>query len=175
MKNIETLIKKMIDIHVKGVDSYVNNGSLWLIFTEEKKWVIELEKDGILWYNYNFFSKIFKLISMNVVDNEHYITRWVEDTIQNGVKDTRNGTTFGVPRVEDTIQNGVKDARWTVLDVKQNVEDALQNGVKHTQKQIPKRLLAVEDTIQNGVKDTIIQYQHHHRGVENTLQNGVKI
>jgi len=37
MKNIETLIKKMIDIHVKGVDSYVNNGSLWLIFTEEKK------------------------------------------------------------------------------------------------------------------------------------------
>ena len=175
MKNIETLIKKMIDIHVKDADVYENNGSLWLIFTEEKKWVIELEKDGILWYNYNFFSKIFKLISMNVVDNEHYITRWVEDTIQNGVKDTRNGTTFGVPRVEDTIQNGVKDARWTVLDVKQNVEDALQNGVKHTQKQIPKRLLAVEDTIQNGVKDTISQYQHHHRGVENTLQNGVKI
>jgi hypothetical protein len=88
MKNIETLIKKMIDIHVKGVDSYVNNDSLWLIFTEEKKWVIKLDKDGILWYNYNFFSKIFKLISMNVVDNEHYITRWVEDAIQNGVKRT---------------------------------------------------------------------------------------
>ena len=175
MANIEIIVKKLIDIHVKGIDSYVNNGSLWLIFTEEKKWVIELDKDGILWYNYNFFSKIFKLISMNVVDNEHYITRWVEDTIQNGVKDARNGTTFGVPRVEDTIQNGVKDARWTVLDVKQNVEDALQNGVKHTQKQIPKRLLAVEDTIQNGVKDTVSQYQHHHRGVENTLQNGVKI
>ena len=91
MKNIETLIKKMIDIHIKDADVYVNKGSLWLIFTEEKKWVIELDIDGILWYNYNFFSKIFRLISMNVADNEHYITRWVEDTIQNGVKRTELG------------------------------------------------------------------------------------
>ena len=47
MANIETLIKKIIDIHVKDVDVYVNNGSLWLIFTEEKKFyktmIIELE------------------------------------------------------------------------------------------------------------------------------------
>ena len=153
MKNIETLIKKMIDIHVKDVDSYVNNGSLWLIFTEEKKWVIELDKDGILWYNYNFFSKIFKLISMNVVDNEHYITRWVEDALQNGVKRTFK------PRRNHCFR----------------VEDAIQNGVKHTLLSLDKEPLKVEDTIQNGVKDTISQYQHHHRGVENTLQNGVKI
>ena len=59
MKNIETLLRKIIDIHVKGVDVYVNKGSVWLIFTEEKKWVIELDKTGTLWYNYYFFSKIF--------------------------------------------------------------------------------------------------------------------
>jgi hypothetical protein len=70
MKNIETLIKKMIDIHVKDVDSYVNNGSLWLIFTEEKKWVIELDKTGTLWYNYYFFSKIFQIISMDIGKNQ---------------------------------------------------------------------------------------------------------
>ena len=175
MTNIETLIKKMIDIHVKGVDSYVNDGSLWLIFTEEKKWVIELNKNGNLWYNYNFFSKIFKLISMNVVDNEHYITRWVEDTIQNGVKDALGLDMGFLNDVEDTIQNGVKDARWHVLDVKQNVEDALQNGVKRTSRLNYSIPASVEDAIQNGVKNTISQYQHHHRGVENTLQNGVKI
>ena len=153
MKNIETLIKKMIDIHVKGVDSYVNNGSLWLIFTEEKKWVIELNKNGNLWYNYNFFSKIFKLISMNVADNEHYITRWVEDALQNGVKRTAISHSSSPRRVEDTIQN----------------------GVKRTKKFEIGRIKRVEDALQNGVKDTISQYQHHHRGVENTLQNGVKI
>ena len=153
MVNIETLIKKMIDIHVKGVDSYVNNGSLWLIFTEEKKWVIELDNAGNLWYNYNFFSKIFKLISMNVVEKQHYITRWVEDALQNGMKYTAC--------CEHNSQ--------------QCVEDALQNGVKRTLNSIIYRAPMVEDTIQNGVKDTISQYQHHHRGVENTLQNGVKI
>jgi hypothetical protein len=108
MKNIETLIKKMIDIHVKDADVYVNNGSLWLIFTEEKKWVIELDNAGNLWYNYHFFSKIFKLISMNVVEKQHYITRWVEDALQNGVKQTQ----------------------WASIDKAQYVEDALQNGVK---------------------------------------------
>ena len=49
MTNIETLIKKMIDIHVKDADVYVNKGSLWLIFTEEKKWVIEFDNAGNLW------------------------------------------------------------------------------------------------------------------------------
>ena len=108
MANIETLIKKMIDIYVKDADVYVNNGSLWLIFTEEKKWVIELDNAGNLWYNYHFFYKIFKLISMNVVDNQHYITRWVEDALQNGVKETRWMSDWEDNKVEDTIQNGVK-------------------------------------------------------------------
>ena len=174
MVNIETLIKKMIDIHVKDVDSYVNNDSLWLIFTEEKKWVIELEKDGILWYNYNFFSKIFKLISMNVVDNEHYITRWVEDAIQNGVKHTYHLKLRANLLVEDALQNGVKYTERMTSHQCRGVEDAIQNGVKHTLLSLDKEPLKVEDTIQNGVKDTISQYQHHHRGVENTLQNGVK-
>ena len=153
MSNIETLIKKMIDIHVKGVDSYVNNDSLWLIFTEEKKWVIELDKDGILWYNYNFFSKIFKLISMNVVDNEHYITRWVEDALQNGVKRTL----------------------FQKLNNLGLVEDALQNGVKYTERMTSHQCRGVEDTIQNGVKRTWLLSLKNNRKVEDTIQNGVKI
>ena len=175
MKNIETLIKKMIDIHVKDVDSYVNNGSLWLIFTEEKKWVIELEKDGILWYNYSFFSKIFKLISMNVADNEHYITRWVEDILQNGAKRTNRVLYQQTSLVEDILQNGVKYTERMTSHQCRGVEDTIQNGVKRTWLLSLKNNRKVEDTIQNGVKDTVSQYQHHHRGVENTLQNGVKI
>ena len=65
MVNIEKILAKMFDLHTKGVDSYVNNGSRWLIFTEKKQWVIELDNSGILWYNYNFFYKIFKLISLD--------------------------------------------------------------------------------------------------------------
>ena len=174
MKNIETLIKKMIDIYVKDADVYVNNGSLWLIFTEEKKWVIELTKDGILWYNYSFFSKIFRLISMNVVDNQHYITRWVEDALQNGVKDTRMQVYFLDNEVEDALQNGVKDTRISRFNSLHPVEDALQNGVKRTWMLSLDNSSKVENTLQNGVKETLSNFISSDVCVEDIIQNGVK-
>ena len=196
MANIEKILTKMFDLHTKGVDSYVNNGSLWLIFTEKKQWVIELDISGTLWYNYSFFSKIFKLISMDVVKNQHYITRWVEDTLQNGVKDTSEYTSEPSTSVEDTLQNGVKRAkrfesvqRKSVEDTLQNgvkrttscqleylhiVEDTLQNGVKRTSRELLQPLFAVEDAIQNGVKHTSCFQNNCSPLVEDTLQNGVK-
>ena len=152
MANIEIIVKKMIDIHIKDVDVYVNNGSLWLIFTESKQWVIELTKDGTLWYNYNFFSKIFKLISMNVVENQHYITRWVEDALQNGVKYTYRLWYRCYSWVEDALQNGVKyTSEWD--NFRHDVEDTLQNGVKETLSNFISSDVCVEDIIQNGVKE----------------------
>ena len=174
MKNIETLIKKMIDIHVKDADVYVNNGSLWLIFTEEKKWVIELDNAGNLWYNYHFFYKIFKLISMNVVENQHYITRWVEDALQNGVKDTRMQVYFLDNEVEDALQNGVKDTRISRFNSLHPVEDALQNGVKRTWMLSLDNSSKVENTLQNGVKETLSNFISSDVCVEDIIQNGVK-
>ena len=154
MANIETLIKKIIDIHVKDADVYVNNGSLWLIFTEEKKWVIELDNAGNLWYNYHFFYKIFKLISMNVVDNQHYITRWVEDALQNGVNNTENALQQLNPSFEDALQNGVKHTTSYHSKNLYPVEDVLQNGVKHTSEGESESKNQVEDVLQNGIKQT---------------------
>ena len=175
MANIETLIKKMIDIHVKYADVYVNNGSLWLIFTEEKKWVIELDNAGNLWYNYHFFYKIFKLISMNVVDNQHYITRWVEDALQNGVNNTENALQQLNPSFEDALQNGVKNTTSYHSKNLYPVEDALQNGVKHTSEWESESKTQVEDALQNGVKHTNSFELKRMLFVEDTLQNGVKI
>ena len=175
MKNIETLIKKMIDIHVKDADVYVNNGSLWLIFTEEKKWVIELDNAGNLWYNYHFFYKIFKLISMNVVENQHYITRWVEDALQNGVNNTTGNVIWSDVNVEDILQNGVNNTKEHHSKLVRIVEDTLQNGVKHTHNTV--HLLGnanVENVLQNGVKHTYTNYNPQQGWVEETIQNGVK-
>jgi hypothetical protein len=144
MKNIETLIKKMIDIHVKDVDVYVNKGSVWLIFTEEKKWVIELDKTGTLWYNYYFFSKIFQIISMDIGKNKHYITKWVEDTIISGVKHTRRVKRVKFTIVEDTLQNGVKHTDEVYEHLIFEVEDAIQNGVKHAR-----------DFVENSIKEKL--------------------
>ena len=114
------------------MDTYFHNGSMWLIFTERKQWIIELDENGILWYNYDFFKNLFNYVSLDVVENQHYITMWVEDTIQNGAK-----STFKV-----------------VLQRLKHVEDAIQNGVKSTFSEHSRKLFKVEDAIQNGAKIT---------------------
>jgi hypothetical protein len=106
--NMGETIFDIINDAVEGAHLYENKGSIWLIFTDEKKWVIKLTKEDTLLYNYNFFESIFKYLSLDVVENQHYITEWVEDTIQNGVRSTTWSKLLKQVGVEDTIQNGTK-------------------------------------------------------------------
>ena len=196
-RDIYELIEKMIDKKVKGADTYINNGSRWLIFTDEKKWIFELTKEGTLWYNYYFFENIFKIISLNVVDNQHHITKWVENFIRNGVKDTGAGVIHlpskvedtiqnGVKNtfqflyqseleVEDTIQNGVKNTDWCQIGTSTSIEDAIQNGVKETNGIKPFLFIPVEVVIQNGVKETKHNPFEDGLAMEEAIQNGIKV
>jgi len=101
-----TIINKMIDSRVQGADKYMHMGSTWLIFTEQKQWVVELTKEKTLWYNYNFFKKIFQYFNLDVVENQHYITKWVEETIITGVNYTGSNTresNWGSSKYEGTV------------------------------------------------------------------------
>ena len=80
---LKETIKKLIESKIQGVDKYVHKDSTWLIFTDEKKWVIELTKERTLWYNYYFFKRVFDYFALDVVENQHIITEWVEETIIN--------------------------------------------------------------------------------------------
>jgi hypothetical protein len=151
---MDNLIYKFINQSVRNVDTYQHNGSTWLIFTNDKKWVIELTKDKTLWYNYTFFKSIFDFFSMDVVENQHYITKWVEDVIKTGVKDVESSKYQSNHEVEDAIQNGVNETLNTEYMPKVMVEDTIQNGVKETNGTLRRTLLGVDDIIQNGVKET---------------------
>ena len=154
-RDIYELIEKMIDKKVKGADTYINNGSRWLIFTDEKKWIFELTKEGTLWYNFYFFQRIFKLISLDVVENQHHITKWVENFIQNGVKDTHKLKLTPLEAIEDTIQNGVKETKHNTFEDGLAMEEAIQNGVKQTHLGGKDRKIdEIENIIENGVKET---------------------
>ena len=171
---MKKLIFSTIDKFTKGVDTYNNNGNVWLIFTEEKKWVIELTKEGTLWYNYYFFQDILKYFSLDVVENQRYITEWVENIIQNGVIYTVADESAQHLEVGDTIQNGVKYTRRGCDPSGTAVGDTIQNGVKYTQKVVVRQLAFVDDTIQNGVKETFLVEGTRIGIVENTIQNGIK-
>jgi hypothetical protein len=56
--------------------------------------------------------------------------------------------------VEDTIQNGVKETTWTALPRHRSVEDTIQNGVKETKMEEHHRLREVVKTVKDGVKET---------------------
>ena len=200
IKRKEVLFE-IIDDVTNGMDIYNHNGSLWIINTKELKWVVEFTNDKTLWYNYNLFKNLFKGISLDLMENQKYVTEWfesrflnmqkvkdscepffdqdqyVEDTIQNGVKDTKGGEIINEIVVEDTIQNGVKYTKNQKLNDLSVVEDTIQNGVKDTKRTRLIKLAAdqmVEDTIQNGVKDITYSIQKRKIRVENTIKNGVK-
>ena len=142
----------------EGCDIYHNHGSIWLILTDEKKWVIELTKEGTLWYNYYFFKDCFRLLSLDVTENQNYITEWVEDNIISKVKRTVPESIADSFAIEDTIQNGVKHTEYgDWLDGDERLDDIIQNGVKETKHNPIEDSLAMEEVIQNGVKKTFGQ------------------
>ena len=197
-KKLEKIIFKLFDDASQGVDRYNHNDSLWLIFTNEMKWVVEFTKDQTLWYNYNFFKDEMDLIGLNCVEDKDLIKKWfesrflgipkvedafdpffdqdqyVEDTIQNGVKHTKTLWIFKRSLVEDTIQNGVKHTEEGLRPDDSDVEDTIQNGVRHTAPDASTIVYAVEDTIQNGVKLTKSTIMSQDSKIEDTIQKGVK-
>jgi hypothetical protein len=127
---LKYLLFKLINRDVEGADLYEHEGSIWLIFTDDEKWVIKLNKKGVLWYDYNFFNSIFKYLSLDVIENQHYITEWVEDTLQNGVTYTTFHFLPHLSAVEDTIQNGVTYTMRFAAYEGAYVEDTIKKGTK---------------------------------------------
>ena len=115
-------------------------------------------------------------LSFDLIGNE-----FVEDTIQNGVKETISKSIPDSFAINDTIQNGVKSTQTHNgvnnfmleeiiqdgvlltkeggIDINNNmplfVNEVIQNGVRRTEGEIFRTNDRVEDTIKNGVKQTI--------------------
>ena len=170
-----------MDYGLRGVDTYTYNGSVWLIFTDTKQWVLELTSEKTLWYNYSFFKELFCVATSDVISQDKFITEWVE---KNMIKKPFNFNDI----IEDTIENGVKetfnfDEKHTLSyeqGAKKLVEDAIQNGVKKTLSglHIPGAEKDVNHIIENGVIETL-GWDESIRGklnvcVSNVVKNGVR-
>lgn len=184
-KKLEKLLFGIFDEAIQGVDRYNHNGSLWLIFTDELRWIVEFNNDKTLWYNYHFFKQEMDMVGLDCVEDCDIIKKWfesrflninpVEDTIQNGVKDTKSNVHPYPKEVRDTIQNGVKETQYKSPLLFIPVEDTIQNGVKHTSSEKWNYLHSIKDTIQNGVKHIKFEQEEvEDIRVEDTIQNGVK-
>ena len=168
-------IFKIFDTFTEGVDTYYHNGSMWLIFTDEQKWVIELAQDGILWYNSYFFGDCLKYVSLDVVENQHYITEWVESIIQNGVKSTQADILVERDSVEDTIQNGVKSTISSEGETLEDIGSIIQNGIKELKGDGNAWVDDVREIIDKGIKETNHCSVSNDENANDALQSGVKV
>jgi hypothetical protein len=101
--------------------------SIWLINPNTKKWVLEFDKSGKLWYYYEIYPTFKNYFNMKLSDFESFIKLWVKDVLKRGVSTT---AMMGVPSSEE-------------------VEDALERGVTTTVSVELRRLSAVEDILNN--------------------------
>lgn len=195
---MEKIINTLIDSSVQGADTYTHNDSTWLIFTESKQWVIELTGYKTLWYNYNFFKNIFAYVSLDAVQNQHLITKWVEDnvmnkvedihfrdardnkhqfedTLKNGVRHTENGDWDDGDWLDDILQEGVRDTfPNSESDSSVDVEDTIQNGVRDTQSNPYANESWIKGVIKNGIKETCLEQNITEGEVEGIIENGIK-
>jgi hypothetical protein len=193
---MEKILRRLMEYGLRGVDTYTHNGSTWLIFTDNKQWVIELTDNKTLWYNYSFFKQLFCVATDDVVSNQNYITKWVEDniinkelsyvtlfrdardrkqqfddTLENGVKTTYWGETRNTS-VNNTIENGIKvTSSLESRDYTGDIDDVLEKGVNET---LRGAYLNVDSVIQDGVKRTDNWLGRDISVIEDTLKNGVK-
>lgn len=200
---MEKIISSLIDTWTKGVDTYTHNDSTWLIFTDSKQWVVELTKDNTLWYNYNFFKQIFEFTSLDVVKNQQYITKWVEDNVMNKICDIHfRDARDKKQEFEDTLERGVKFTLNTDYMPKSMVVDIIENGMKRTRpentnlkKMVKTRVYktidcewdlnkygVVDKVIYNGIKETKHANKYESIGpvikkhkIDDVVENGTKI
>ena len=103
--------------------------SIWLINPETREWVIELKKEGNLWWYWDFHFNFKRYFNMEHSEYEKFIKVWVEDVLNRGVSSTMpSGPSFGF-QVEDVLNRGVSStmpattSRWAAM------EDVLNRGI----------------------------------------------
>ena len=120
----------IFDENTKGAEIYEYNDSLWMIIPETKEWVFWIDSNLNLRYKYDFFNKIYRYVSLDVVDNQNYITKWVEDILKTGVRNTISLLQASRVSVEDIIKKGVRNTENRLHYEQDVIEDIIEKGEK---------------------------------------------
>ena len=128
--DMKDILFDMFDENTKDVEIYEYEDSLWMMLPEQKEWAFEIQDDLTLYYNYNFFNKIYRYVSLDVTDNEHYITEWVEDILKTGVRHIALIRAKNPALVEDILKTGVRHITSRKGDYPLTVKEILKTGKK---------------------------------------------
>jgi hypothetical protein len=157
---LEKLLFGVFDDTIRGVDIYNHNGTMWLIFTDQMKWVVEYTKDQTLWYNYHLFEQEMGFVGLNCLDHKEIIRKWFESRFLKQLELVKFIQNPILPKefdVEEVIQNGtpmgeIKYVRphWSLEE--SSIEEVIQSGVKEIYDDCTNNVARVEGVVRIGKK-----------------------
>ena len=126
--------------------------SIWVINSKTKKWILELENSGNLWYYYQLYNNFSNWFNEELSVFEQLITMWVVDVINRGVLTTLRDRRQWSSKVVDVINRGVLTTHNGSEEVRGQVEDVLKRGVSTTQHGFVQESGVVVDVLKRGIK-----------------------
>ncbi len=81
--------------------------SIWVINPKTKKWILELENLGNLWYNYGLYDNFSKWFNEERFVFGQLITMWAEDVLKRGVSTTHGYSHLTNDLVKYVLKRGV--------------------------------------------------------------------
>ena len=127
------------------------NNSTWFVDRDEKYWYFELQKDGTLWWRYQFFSDFFIMFSLVRDEFQSILAEWVEEVLNS--------------RVDKTIQLRNQDQLL--------VEEVLNSRINTTALADTSSTLEVEEVLNSRVDKTLAMNFPFPPGVEEVFNSRV--
>ena len=78
---LKDIIFKKLYKELSKVEIIPYKESVYFIDRDNKYWYFEYEKDGKLWYRYDFFISFFVLFSLEWYEYEKVMGEWVEEVL----------------------------------------------------------------------------------------------
>jgi len=132
---------------LKHVEIINYKESVWFIDREKKYWYLECEKDGILWWRYDFFTNFFLLFSLEQSEYERVIADWVEEVLNFKVGTTIRTISRALAVVEEVLNSRVNTVQRRFWYNPYQLEEVLNSRVKTT--------FGVTYTIETKVKEVL--------------------
>ena len=189
---LKKLIFNKLYKDLSGVEIIPHKKSVWFIDRDKKYWYLRYEKNGELWWRYNFFTEFFRLFSMEELEFQWVISEWVEEVLNYKVKTPLLDEYIPIIAVEEVLNFKVKtpyedyqiNNTWVeeVLNCKvespimdprffnRKVEEILNCKVETPKKYFSHSLLRVEEVLNCKVKTLLASVLKAAGWVEEVLE-----
>jgi len=125
------IFRKLYD-DLSHVEIIPFNNSIWFVDREEKYWYFELQKDGTLWWRYQFFSDFFIMFSLVRDEFQSILAEWVEEVLNSRVYITDFYEHQPTRKVEEVLNSRVNKIYDAEHYEDSHVEDVLNSRVNKT-------------------------------------------